>query len=103
MIAYKTAETRVDVKKRTSLVTISSFSFLFFLGLLIGMLSAPCAALSVVFDKNSVLEQICSGKNCMDMSTVDADTSSKMNEDFFNHILKVDISHQLSMISFTRN
>ncbi|KAL5720170.1 glyoxylate reductase (NADP(+)) [Ranunculus cassubicifolius] len=36
----------------------------------IGMLSA---ALSVVFDKDGVLEQICEGKCYIDMSTVDAD------------------------------
>ncbi|CAH9114321.1 unnamed protein product [Cuscuta epithymum] len=46
----------------------------------IGMLSDPCAALSVVFDKNGVLEQISGGKSYIDMSTVDADTSSKINE-----------------------
>nr|GMD69177.1 glyoxylate/succinic semialdehyde reductase 1 [Ipomoea batatas] len=45
----------------------------------IGMLSDPPAALSVVFDKNGVLEQICDGKGYIDMSTVDADTS-KINE-----------------------
>lgn len=46
----------------------------------IGMLADPSAALSVVFDKNGVLEQICDGKGYIDMSTVDADTSSKINE-----------------------
>ncbi|KAF5462779.1 hypothetical protein F2P56_018760 [Juglans regia] len=46
----------------------------------IAMLSDPKAALSVVFDKEGVLEQICSGKGYIDMSTVDADTSSKINE-----------------------
>lgn len=46
----------------------------------IGMLSDPPAALSVVFDKDGVLEQICDGKGYIDMSTVDADTSSKISE-----------------------
>ncbi|CAK9137488.1 unnamed protein product [Ilex paraguariensis] len=46
----------------------------------IGMLSDPAAALSVVFDKDGVLEQMCSGKGYIDMSTVDADTSSKICE-----------------------
>lgn len=46
----------------------------------IGMLSDPPAALSVVFDKDGVLEQICEGKGYIDMSTVDADTSSKISE-----------------------
>ncbi|CAI9107218.1 OLC1v1006526C1 [Oldenlandia corymbosa var. corymbosa] len=46
----------------------------------IGMLSDPPAALSVVFDKGGVIEQICSGKGYIDMSTVDADTSSKISE-----------------------
>lgn len=46
----------------------------------IAMLSDPSAALSVVFDKDGVLEQICSGKSYIDMSTVDADTSSKISE-----------------------
>ncbi|XP_059626327.1 glyoxylate/succinic semialdehyde reductase 1-like [Cornus florida] len=46
----------------------------------IAILSDPSAALSVVFDKDGVLEQICSGKGYIDMSTVDADTSSKINE-----------------------
>lgn len=46
----------------------------------IGMLSDPPAALSVVFDKDGVLEQICEGKGYIDMSTVDADTSSKIRE-----------------------
>lgn len=47
---------------------------------IIAMLSDPPAALSVVFDKDGVLEQICSGKGYIDMSTVDADTSSKISE-----------------------
>ncbi|XP_052181955.1 glyoxylate/succinic semialdehyde reductase 1-like isoform X2 [Diospyros lotus] len=34
----------------------------------------------VVFDKDGVLEQICSGKGYIDMSTVDADTSTKISE-----------------------
>ncbi|KAH7534101.1 glyoxylate/succinic semialdehyde reductase 1 [Ziziphus jujuba] len=46
----------------------------------IAMLSDPVAALSVVFDKDGVLEQISSGKGYIDMSTVDADTSSKISE-----------------------
>ncbi|KAF9606090.1 hypothetical protein IFM89_023113 [Coptis chinensis] len=46
----------------------------------IGMLSDPSAALSVVFDKDGVLEQIGEGKCYIDMSTVDADTSSKISE-----------------------
>ncbi|KAL6991235.1 putative oxidoreductase glyr1 [Sarracenia purpurea var. burkii] len=46
----------------------------------IAMLSDPSAALLVVFDKDGVLEQICSGKGYIDMSTVDSDTSSKINE-----------------------
>ncbi|XP_052181948.1 glyoxylate/succinic semialdehyde reductase 1-like isoform X1 [Diospyros lotus] len=46
----------------------------------IAMLSDPSAALSVVFDKDGVLEQICSGKGYIDMSTVDADTSTKISE-----------------------
>ncbi|CAA3029760.1 glyoxylate succinic semialdehyde reductase 1 [Olea europaea subsp. europaea] len=46
----------------------------------IGMLSDPAAALSVVFDKDGVLEQIGPGKGYIDMSTVDAQTSSKISE-----------------------
>ncbi|KAM1320526.1 hypothetical protein PS2_013316 [Malus domestica] len=46
----------------------------------IAMLSDPSAALSVVFGKDGILEQICAGKSYVDMSTVDADTSSKINE-----------------------
>lgn len=46
----------------------------------IGMLSDPAAALSVVFDKAGVLDQIGSGKGYIDMSTVDAETSSKISE-----------------------
>ncbi|XP_027335513.1 glyoxylate/succinic semialdehyde reductase 1-like isoform X1 [Abrus precatorius] len=45
----------------------------------IAMLSDPSAALSVVFDKDGVLEHI-KGKGYVDMSTVDADTSSKISE-----------------------
>ncbi|RDY06652.1 Glyoxylate/succinic semialdehyde reductase 1 [Mucuna pruriens] len=45
----------------------------------IAMLSDPSAALSVVFDKDGVLEHI-NGKGYIDMSTVDADTSSKISE-----------------------
>lgn len=47
----------------------------------IAMLSDPSAALSVVFGKDGVLEQICDGKGYIDMSTVDADTSSKISEE----------------------
>lgn len=46
----------------------------------IAMLSDPPAALSVVFDKDGVLEQICSGKGYIDMSTVDAETSTQISE-----------------------
>ncbi|EYU46068.1 hypothetical protein ABFS82_04G076400 [Erythranthe guttata] len=46
----------------------------------IAMLSDPAAALSVVFDKDGVLEQIGAGKGYIDMSTVDAETSSKISE-----------------------
>ncbi|KAJ3696795.1 hypothetical protein LUZ61_000500 [Rhynchospora tenuis] len=46
----------------------------------IAMLSDPAAALSVVFEKDGVLEQISEGKGYIDMSTVDADTSSKISE-----------------------
>lgn len=46
----------------------------------IAMLSDPAAALSVVFDKDGILEQMCGGKGYIDMSTVDADTSSKLSE-----------------------
>ncbi|GAB4841589.1 Putative oxidoreductase glyr1 [Ancistrocladus abbreviatus] len=46
----------------------------------IAMLSDPSAALSVVFGKDGVLEQICNGKGYIDMSTVDADTSTKISE-----------------------
>lgn len=46
----------------------------------IGMLSDPPAALSVVFDKGGILEEISSGKGYIDMSTVDAETSSKISQ-----------------------
>ncbi|VAI44483.1 unnamed protein product [Triticum turgidum subsp. durum] len=46
----------------------------------IAMLSDPSAALSVVFDKDGVLEQIGEGKGYVDMSTVDAATSCKISE-----------------------
>lgn len=46
----------------------------------IAMLSDPNAALSVVFDKDGALEEICSGKGYIDMSTVDADTSMKISK-----------------------
>ncbi|XP_078173062.1 glyoxylate reductase 1 [Carex rostrata] len=49
----------------------------------IAMLSDPAAALSVVFDKDGVLEQISEGKGYIDMSTVDAETSSKISEALF--------------------
>ncbi|KAJ4847447.1 putative oxidoreductase glyr1 [Turnera subulata] len=45
----------------------------------IAMLSDPAAALSVVFDKDGVLEQIGSGKGYIDMSTVDPETSTKIS------------------------
>ncbi|XP_038703500.1 glyoxylate/succinic semialdehyde reductase 1-like [Tripterygium wilfordii] len=46
----------------------------------VAILSDPSAALSVVFDKDGVLEQIGSGKGYIDMSTVDDDTSSKIHK-----------------------
>ncbi|KAL9256747.1 Glyoxylate/succinic semialdehyde reductase 1-like protein [Drosera capensis] len=46
----------------------------------IAMLSDPPAALSVVFEKDGVLEQIGNGKGYIDMSTVSADTSAKISE-----------------------
>ncbi|KAA8550488.1 hypothetical protein F0562_002172 [Nyssa sinensis] len=46
----------------------------------IAMLSDPFAARSVVFDKDGILGEICSGKGYIDMSTVDTDTSSKISE-----------------------
>ncbi|GAV68410.1 NAD_binding_2 domain-containing protein [Cephalotus follicularis] len=46
----------------------------------IAMLSDPPAALSVVFDKDGVLETIGSGKGYIDMSTVDHPTSTKISE-----------------------
>ncbi|KAE8679686.1 putative oxidoreductase GLYR1 [Hibiscus syriacus] len=46
----------------------------------IAMLSDPAAALSVFSDKDGVLEQICSGKGYIDMSTVDPETSCKISE-----------------------
>ncbi|KAJ4956516.1 hypothetical protein NE237_013299 [Protea cynaroides] len=46
----------------------------------IAMLSDPSAALAVAFDKDGVLEQMCTGKGYIDMSTVDADTSKKISE-----------------------
>ncbi|XP_020571462.1 glyoxylate/succinic semialdehyde reductase 1-like [Phalaenopsis equestris] len=46
----------------------------------IAMLADPYAALSVVFEKDGVLEQICEGKGYIDMSTVDAATSLKISE-----------------------
>ncbi|KAI9077425.1 hypothetical protein K1719_040628 [Acacia pycnantha] len=46
----------------------------------IAILSDPPAALSVVFDKDGNLEQINNEKGYIDISTVDADTSSKISE-----------------------
>nr|XP_025888473.1 succinic semialdehyde reductase isofom1 isoform X2 [Solanum lycopersicum] len=46
----------------------------------IAMLSDPAAALSVVFDKHGALEHVCAGKGYIDMSTVDADTSSQISQ-----------------------
>ncbi|GAB2282366.1 Putative oxidoreductase glyr1 [Dionaea muscipula] len=46
----------------------------------IAMLSDPAAALSVVFEKDGVLEQIRDGKGYIDMSTVSTDTSIKISE-----------------------
>ncbi|WCJ37315.1 glyoxylate reductase 2 [Euphorbia peplus] len=46
---------------------------------IIAMLSDPAAALSVVFDKDGVLEEICGGKGYIDMSTVDPETSTKIS------------------------
>lgn len=46
----------------------------------IAMLSDPSAALSVVFGKDGILDSICSGRGYIDMSTVDADTSTKISE-----------------------
>ncbi|CAL1392966.1 unnamed protein product [Linum trigynum] len=46
----------------------------------IAMVSDPAAALSVVFDKDGVLEEMSSGKGYVDMSTVDPETSSKISE-----------------------
>lgn len=46
----------------------------------IAMLSDPPAARSVVFGKDGILEAICGGKGYIDMSTVDADTSTKISE-----------------------
>ncbi|XP_078433983.1 glyoxylate reductase 1 [Wolffia australiana] len=45
----------------------------------VAMLSDPAAALSVVFDEDGVLAQITQGKGYIDMSTVDAETSFKIN------------------------
>ncbi|CAL1408031.1 unnamed protein product [Linum trigynum] len=46
----------------------------------IAMVSDPAAALSVVFDKDGVLEEISSGKGYMEMSTIDPETSCKISE-----------------------
>lgn len=46
----------------------------------IAMLSDPAAALSVVFGEDGVLGQIDSSKGYIDMSTVDAETSTKISE-----------------------
>ncbi|KAG0504010.1 hypothetical protein HPP92_004082 [Vanilla planifolia] len=48
------------------------------------MLADPIAALSVVFEKDGILEQIGEGKGYIDMSTVDVDTSSRINEAITN-------------------
>ncbi|OAY32950.1 glyoxylate/succinic semialdehyde reductase 1 [Manihot esculenta] len=48
--------------------------------LIIAMLSDPAATLLVVFDKDGVLEEICSGKGYIDMSTVDPETSTKISQ-----------------------
>ncbi|XP_056170920.1 glyoxylate/succinic semialdehyde reductase 1 isoform X2 [Syzygium oleosum] len=53
----------------------------------IAMLSDPSAALSVVFDKDGVLEEICTGKGYIDMSTVDAETSIKISEALFEEAI----------------
>uniref|UniRef100_A0A2P2MID9 Glyoxylate/succinic semialdehyde reductase 1 n=1 Tax=Rhizophora mucronata TaxID=61149 RepID=A0A2P2MID9_RHIMU len=45
----------------------------------IAMLADPAAALSVVFDKDGVLEETGTGKGYVDMSTVDPETSRKIN------------------------
>ncbi|EEF37779.1 glyoxylate/succinic semialdehyde reductase 1 [Ricinus communis] len=45
----------------------------------IAMISDPAAALSVAFDKDGVLEEICSGKGYIDMSTVSPETSIKIS------------------------
>ncbi|KAK6645823.1 hypothetical protein PHAVU_L001681 [Phaseolus vulgaris] len=52
----------------------------------IAMLSDPPAALSIVFDKDGVLDHI-NGKGYIDMSTVDADTSSKTSEALYDEAL----------------
>ncbi|KAL2935771.1 Glyoxylate/succinic semialdehyde reductase 1 [Bienertia sinuspersici] len=44
------------------------------------MLSDPAAAISVAFDKDGILEEMCNGKGYIDMSTVDAETSIKISE-----------------------
>ncbi|XP_059438192.1 glyoxylate/succinic semialdehyde reductase 1 [Corylus avellana] len=62
---------------------------------IIAMLSDPSAALSVVFDKDGVLEEICHGKGYIDMSTVDADTSLKISEAIISkggHFLEAPVS-----------
>ncbi|XP_050207098.1 glyoxylate/succinic semialdehyde reductase 1 [Mercurialis annua] len=46
----------------------------------IAILSDPSAALSVVLDKDGVLEEIGSGKGYIDMSTVSPETSIKISE-----------------------
>ncbi|XVF72352.1 hypothetical protein PTKIN_Ptkin12aG0114900 [Pterospermum kingtungense] len=46
----------------------------------IAILSDPVVALSVVFDKDGVLEKICSGKGYIDMSTIDPETSCKISK-----------------------
>ncbi|XP_047321865.1 glyoxylate/succinic semialdehyde reductase 1 [Impatiens glandulifera] len=59
------------------------------------MLSDPAAALSVVFGKDGVLEEICKGKSYIDMSTVDAETSSRISEGIASkggHFLEAPVS-----------
>ncbi|KAF2289019.1 hypothetical protein GH714_024124 [Hevea brasiliensis] len=48
--------------------------------LTIAILSDPAATLSVVFDKDGVLEEICNGKGYIDMSTVDPETSTNISK-----------------------
>jgi hypothetical protein len=66
-------------------LSLSLFPSLFFsqwgkMLLLLKWMVVLRAIRQVVFDKNGVLEQIGSGKGYVDMSTVDAATSSKISE-----------------------